>query len=125
MKGGNLLIALALVSSACVAARSYRLPLDAVSARDTFAPIAMVAGELGHEKVEHPDAIHVRYDEVTWIQFTIQNQHYNMVVVVDDNVVPPSELDAHFADARIRGDEIWKRALASMHEADASGDGAE
>jgi len=111
-------LALALLASACGTARSYRLPLDAMQARDTFAPIAAVAGEMGYQNTEHPDSINVQVDDATWIQFMVQEPQYNMVVIVDDKAVPPSELDQRFWDAKAKGDEIWKRALATMQKTD-------
>lgn len=111
---------LAMALAACGAWKSYRLPLDAYKAHDTFAPIAAVAGQEGLQAIEHPDSINVQYDDATWIQFMVQNDQYNMVILVDDKKVPPAELDKRFADAKAKGDEIWEKALATMGKTNAA-----
>ena len=100
----------------CAATQSYRLPLDAHLARLTFAPLVSVAQSMGLQCAEFPDSINVRYDETTWIQYMIQNSQFNMVIVVDDKVVPQEKLQAQFADAKTKGDEIWAKAIDAARE---------
>lgn len=96
--------------SGCGAAKSYRLPMAAAQASSTFAPLASCAQARGHEFAEHPDSLNVKFDDATWVQFMIQNDAYNMVIVVDDKVVPAAELDARFGAAKAEGDAMWSCA---------------
>lgn len=107
------LIPLALLS-ACGTARSHRLPVSATEARSTFAPIASCADGQGLRYVEHPDSVHVKMDDTTWIQYMIQNQQYNMVIIVDDKKVQGPDLEAKFTAAKAKGDELWACARGHM-----------
>jgi len=99
--------------AACGAARSYRMPIDASQARETFSPIATCAERKGLMISEHPDSIHVKYDETAWIQYMIQNEQYNMVLIVDDKAVTGADLEAKFTEAQKVGDELY--ACAEQH----------
>lgn len=90
----------------CGTHRSFRLPLSAAEARGTFPPLAVCAGAEGLQAVEHPNSINVRYDTSTWVQFMIQNDHYNMVVIVDDGV-PEAERPARVDAAKVKGDALY------------------
>lgn len=106
----------ALTLSACGTYKTYRLPVAAHEAPATFAPIASAADELGLEYAELPTAINVRYDPHTWIYFTIQNDAYNMVIAVGDEV-PSDQAPARAAAAKQKGDELWALAMAKRREA--------
>lgn len=107
------LVCISLVFS-CGAAKSYRLPVGVDKARQTFAPIAACADRVGLTISEHPDSIHIRLDDTAWIQYMIQNQQYNMVLIVDEKKVPQNELQKKFDEARAKGDEIFACAQKTM-----------
>lgn len=106
-----LALAAAMMVSACGTARSYRLPLAAAQARVTFSPIAACADQRELQYSEHPDSIHVKTDEVSWVQYMVQNDAYNMVVIVDDSKVGAEVLEAKFTATKKVGDEVYQCAM--------------
>ncbi len=111
-----LALAAAMMVSACGTARSYRLPLAGHEAHKTFSPIAACADQRSMEYSEHPESIHVKTDEVSWVQYMVQNDAYNMVVIVDDKKVAAGEaLEAKFTATKKIGDEIYQCAMGHAH----------
>ncbi|MFC1611350.1 hypothetical protein ACFL6C_10345 [Myxococcota bacterium] len=108
------LAALATLVASCGTFRAHRLPYPAAKAHETFSPIAACADAAGLMVSEHPDSVHVQYDQATWIQFMIQNNAYNMVLAVDDKAVSPNEVAARFDAARSKGDELYQCALGHL-----------
>ncbi|OGQ89899.1 MAG: hypothetical protein A2289_09310 [Deltaproteobacteria bacterium RIFOXYA12_FULL_58_15] len=89
--------------------------MSAVVAPQSFASIAACADERGLQVSEFDDSIHVRVDETAWVQYMIQVDAYNMVLIVDDKVVPPNEIEAKFTAVKTTGDEIFQCALGHMN----------
>lgn len=100
----------------CAASQTYRLPMDASDAHSSFAQLAYVASNMGLQYAEHPTALNVKYDETTWIQYMVQGQQFNMVIVVDDKLVPPDQQPAKFSEAKGKGDEIWAKAMEARRQ---------
>lgn len=92
-----LVVVLAACSSACVAAASYRLPIQGAEAPRYFQPIGVCAGEAGLSSVQHPTSINVKYNDAIWIQYAVRGDAYDMVVVGEDPAL----------EAKKRGDEIF------------------
>jgi hypothetical protein len=88
------------VLSACAAASSYRLPINGAEAPRYFQPIGVCAGEAGLTSIQHPSSVNVKYNDSVWIQYMVQGEAYNMVVVGEDPAL----------EAKKKGDEIFSCA---------------
>lgn len=104
----------ALAVSGCGAYRAHRLPMAVGEAKSSFAPLASCASEKGYEFHEFDDSVNIKTAEPTWVQFMIQNDAYNMVIIVDDKKVPAPELEAAFTTAKESGDALWACAKGHM-----------
>ena len=106
-----------LILTACGAAQSYRLPVAAHKAYDTFAPIASVAQAKGLRVAELDSSVHVELDETMWVYYTVQNDKYNMVLhLIKEEAVPESERKDKFAWAKKEADAIWKEAMKAYQQ---------
>lgn len=94
----------------CGSFLSYRLPVGAANARATFPAIKYVAQSMGLQVAEFEDAVHVRLDETAWVYYSIQNDEYNMVLHIDDDL-SESGRETKFSDVKLRGQEIWNAAM--------------
>ncbi len=94
--------------------KTFRLPISANGAPFTFSAIATVARSQGLEVARFDDSVHVRLDDATWAFYTVQLDEYNLVIQVDNELVPLAELAAHFEAARQKADQILKLALAQL-----------
>lgn len=90
----------------CGTVKQYRLPMSGLAARSTFAPLAACATQQHLESVEHPDSFNVRYDPDTWIQYMIQGDLYNMVIIVGKGV-PEEQREGRAMTAKQKGDELF------------------
>lgn len=90
----------------CAGVRSYPLPVAAAEARALFAPLVQCGAAEGFQADEHPDAIHVRYDESSWMQFMIQGSAFNLVLIVDPSL-PPAELTAKDTAVKTKADSLF------------------
>lgn len=106
-------MALSLVFLDCGASRfkSYRLPISVYSAPATFPAIVKAASSHGLEVVRFDTAVHVRLDEATWAYYTIEINEYNLVIQVDNDMVPEPRQPAHFEASKHKADQIWTQAL--------------
>lgn len=95
----------------CGTISSYRLPLSGHQASATFSPLAACASAQSLTAIEHSTSVNVRYDGNTWIQFMIQGDQYNMVIIVS-NDVPPDQRAARTSSAKAKGDELWACAMS-------------
>ena len=100
------LCASVLAVSGCGTIKQYRLPMSGFAARGTFAPLAACATQQHLESVEQSDSFNVRYDSETWIQFMIQGDQYNMVVIVGKGI-PEAQREGHAIAAKGKGDELF------------------
>lgn len=105
-----ILSTLGLFAVSCATAASYRLATPASEARTTFPAIGACATKQGLESIEHPASFNVKLDAETWIQYMVQQDAFNMVVVVG-NGVPEPERPARSASAKTKGDELFDCAL--------------
>lgn len=96
--------------TSCGTVASYRLPLTAYDAPRSFAPLAACASNQGLTPIEHSTALNVRFDPATWIQYMIQGEQYNMVIIVG-NDVPPDQRPARVSAAKAKGDELFVCAM--------------
>lgn len=103
--GGWLGVAL-LVLPGCGTFKQYRLPVPGYAARGTFLPLAGCATQQHLESVEHQDALNVRYDPETWIQYMIQGDAFNMVIIVGKGI-PEPQRESHAMAAKQKGDELF------------------
>lgn len=106
-----LLVLGSVVVLGCGSFASYRLPVSATQAPGTFAPLAACASQQSLTAVEHPTSVNVRFDPTTWIQYMIQGEQYNMVIIVN-NDVPPDQRPAKTSSAKAKGDELWACAMS-------------
>lgn len=95
----------------CGSAASFRLPLSVTQAPRSFAPLASCAAAQSLTAIEHPTSVNVRFDPSTWIQYMIQGEQYNMVIVVG-NDVPPDQRQARTSTAKTKGDELFSCAMS-------------
>jgi hypothetical protein len=96
----------------CMPFRFYPLPVPAAEAQLTFAPIATAASNLGYRYYQHPDRVIVEPDPFTRIDFMFDaSGNYSMCVMLKLKE-PPGGLDAAFAAAKAKGDDVWNRAMA-------------
>jgi len=94
----------------CGSFKTYRLPVGVVNARATFPAIKYVAKSMGLQVAELEDALHVRLDETAWVYYSIQNDEYNMVLHIDDDL-GESERETKFSSIRLRAEEVWNAAM--------------
>ncbi len=94
----------------CGSFRTYRLPVGVANARATFPAIKYVAQSMGLQVAEFEDAVHVRLDETAWVYYSIQNDEYNMVLHID-NDLSESGRETKFSDVKTRAEEIWNAAM--------------
>ncbi len=92
--------------SGCGAIKQYRLPVPGSAAHATFAPLAACATQRNLQAMEQPDSFNVKYDPNTWIQFAIQGDQYNMVIVVDKGVAE-EQRESRALAAKQKGDELF------------------
>ena len=92
--------------------RVYPLPVSATEAPDMFPPIATAASNLGYLVYQQPNRVIVQPDENTKISYMIDNAgNFSMVVLIEKKDVPGG-LDAAYAAGKLKGDDIWNRAVA-------------
>lgn len=96
----------AALGAGCGTVKQYRLPVSGFAARSTFAPLAACATQQHLEAVEHPDSFNVRFDPETWIQYMIQGDQYNMIIIVGKGV-PEEQREARAISAKQKGDELF------------------
>ena len=94
----------------CGSFLTYRLPVGVANAQATFPAIKYVARNMGLQVAEFEDAIHVRLDETAWVYYSIQNDEYNMVLHIDDDL-GETERETKFSDVKLRAEEIWNAAM--------------
>ena len=94
----------------CGSFKTYRLPVGVANARATFPAIKYVAQSMGLQVAEFEDAVHVRLDETAWVYYSIQNDEYNMVLHID-NDLSESGRETKFSDVKTRAEEIWNAAM--------------
>ena len=94
----------------CGSFKTYRLPVGVANARATFPAIKYVAQSMGLQVAEFEDAMHVRLDETAWVYYSIQNDEYNMVLHID-NDLSESGRETKFSDVKTRAEEIWNAAM--------------
>ena len=94
------------LSAGCGTIKQYRLPVPGHAARSTFAPLAACATQQHLEAVEHSDSFNVRFDPDTWIQYMIQGDQYNMVIIVG-KAVPEPQRESRAMSAKQKGDELF------------------
>lgn len=114
-RAGSLGLVLSLLSTTllgCLSVASFRLPVPASQARATFAPLTRCAAAQGLRAAEHASSLNVRYDASTWIQFMIQNDHYNLLISVSHDV-PEEQRAAQTTAAKQKGDELLACATGS------------
>jgi hypothetical protein len=104
----------ALAASGCGSYRAHRLPMGVGEAKSSFAPLASCASEKGYEFHEFDDSVNIKTAPSTWVQFMIQNDAYNMVIIVDDKMVAAPELEGAFTTAKTEGDALWACAKGHM-----------
>jgi len=101
----------ALFLSGCMPFRFYPLPVSAAEARDTFAPLATAASNLGYRYSQWPDRVTVLPDPATRIDYSFDAAgNYAMCVMIKDKNLPGG-VEAAFAAAKAKGDELWNRAM--------------
>src|SRR5579862_3353733 len=104
----------------CMPFRFYPLPVPAAEAHATFAPIATAASNMGYRYYQHPDRVIVEPDPFTRIDYMFDaSGNYAMCVMLKAKD-PPGGLDAAFAAAKAKGDDVWNRAMAMRPPAAAS-----
>ena len=81
----------------CGSFKTYRLPVGVANARATFPAIKYVAQSMG-------------LDETAWVYYSIQNDEYNMVLHIDDDL-GESGRETKFPDVKLRAQEIWNAAM--------------
>ena len=106
----SIVLGLAVLAAGCGGWQSYPLPVSAGEAHHTFAPLAACASQQGFKFVTFPDAVNVRYDGSTWVQFMVQAGAYNMVIIVGTDV-PEPERPARLGAAKAKGDELFACAM--------------
>ena len=98
----------------CATTRVYRLAADPSQAASMRAPLVSVAQGMGYQAADlTPTVVTVPLDDVSRINFEVQGDQYNMLVLVDDKKVAADKLEATIAAAHAKGDEIWQAALAA------------
>lgn len=103
-KQSALAVILAACSSACVAAASYRLPIQGAEGPRYFQPIGVCAAEAGLSSVQHPSSVNVKYNDAIWIQYMVRGDSYDMVVVGEDPALEAKKKgDELFACAKVKG----------------------
>ena len=102
---------LAVMAACGGSAATFPLALSAQDAPRSFAPIHACATEAKLQAVDHPDSVNVQYDSSTWIQYMIQVNRFNMVVVIGDEV-PPPDRQKRVDDAKAKGDSLYQCAMA-------------
>lgn len=103
---GLLTPAVAAILLSCASMVAQQLPLQGLQAKSTFPRLVACAQARNLLTVEHPKSVHARYDPNTWIQFAIQGEQYNMVVVLDSEVAE-DERARRTAAAKAMGDELF------------------
>lgn len=101
---------LLMLAIGCGSFKTYRLPVGVANARATFPAIKYVAQNMGLQVAEFEDAVHVRLDETAWVYYSIQNDEYNMVLHIDDDL-SESGRETKFSDVKLRAEEIWNAAV--------------
>jgi len=102
-------LTLALVG--CAPFRWYQLPVAPAEARATFTPIAMAANQLGYRYYIQDDRVVVEPDGKSRIayMFDAGNRYAMCITIIDKN----APLDVAFADAKLKADDVFNRAMAS------------
>lgn len=117
---------LALVAAAapllagCGAVYSYPLPASPGDARDMFAPIGQCAAAQNLPSAKHPDSINVNAVPGAWVQYMVQPNGFNMVVVVHDTSGGGPAIGERAAAAKQKGDEIYACAARAPRVAGAA-----
>jgi hypothetical protein len=101
---------LLILTAGCGSFKTYRLPVGVANARATFPAIKYVAQSMSLQVAEFGDAVHVRLDETAWVYYSIQNDEYNMVLHIDDDL-GDSGRETKFSDVKLRAEEIWNAAM--------------
>lgn len=96
----------AVVFGSCISVTPHRLPLSGYQARGTFPRLTSCAQARGYQAVTQPESLNVKFDANTWIQYMIQNDNYDMVIVLDSGV-PDSERTMRHSAAKAVGDELF------------------
>lgn len=82
-------------------------------ARPLFPAIRACATQRGLTFVDHPDSVDVQIETSVWDQYTIQSSGaFDLVTVIDENVVPKDQVEGKVALGRDKGQEIYNCALA-------------
>jgi hypothetical protein len=96
----------------CMPFRNYPLPVSPGEARETFAPIATAASNLGYRAYQRPERVWVDVDATTALVYGFDaSGNYTLYVMLRDKH-PPGGLDAAFAAGKARADELWAHAMA-------------
>jgi hypothetical protein len=105
-------IAFGLLLVGCMPFRLYPLPVSPSEARETFAPLATAASNLGYRFYQHPDRVIVEPDDLTRIDYTFDaGGNYAMYVTLKRKDVPGG-LEGAFAAGKAKGDDVWARAMS-------------
>lgn len=104
----------------CGAVYSYPLPAPAAGARDLFGPIGQCAAAQNLPSAKHPDSINVNAVPGAWVQYMVQPNGFNMVVVVHDSSGGAQAIGERAAAAKAKGDEIYACAERSPRVASAA-----
>jgi hypothetical protein len=106
------LTTLLLSLAGCGSFRYYPLPVSAVEARATFAPIATAASQLGYKQWRWDDQVAFEPSSLLRVTYMFDaSGDYVMCVTVKDKNVSGG-LDRAFAEGKRKGDEVWARAMA-------------
>lgn len=96
----------AAVLGSCISVTPHRLPLSGYQARATFPRLTSCAQARGYQAVTQAESLNVKFDANTWIQYMIQNDNYDMVIVLDSGVEGNERTTRHNA-AKTVGDELF------------------
>ncbi|MFO0577054.1 MAG: hypothetical protein U1A78_23870 [Polyangia bacterium] len=98
-------------SSGCATTKVYHLNLDVTTAPSVLSAVSNAAGDMGYQVTYLATAVNVRYDHDTWIYYSVGEHDYSMCIVVT-NDVPSNQVGARVGDAKVKGEEIWAKAMA-------------
>jgi hypothetical protein len=100
-----------LALAGCAPFRWYQLPVAPADAHATFTPIAMAASQLGYRYYIQDDRVVVEPDGKSRISYMFDaGNRYAMCITITDKNAP---LDAAFAEAKAKADDVFNRAMAS------------
>ncbi len=105
-------VASAFAFSGCATTSRHMLPLSIEQAPQSFVPLSYCAQERGLRSTEFENRLYIRYDEHSWLDFTIDegNKRYFMVANVG-NKVPTDERQPRLEELKALGDEIYACAM--------------